>query len=112
MTTNTFSFPAPFLSSLMETKIIVRLKWGMEYIGTLVSFDTRMNIHLRDAEEYTTIGAERDGVVGDVLIRCNNILHIRPKPDNYPLPQKDDDANSKKYDILSKDSIFKDDDEE
>ncbi|OHT14341.1 hypothetical protein TRFO_43089 [Tritrichomonas foetus] len=43
-----------------------------------------MNIHLRDAEEYTTIGGESEGKVGDVLIRCNNILHIRPKPENYP----------------------------
>lgn len=112
MATNKFTFPAPFLSGLIEKQIIVRLKWGMEYIGTLVSFDSRMNIHLRDAEEYTTIGAESDGTVGDVLIRCNNILHIRPRPDNYPpVSNENDDDPSKKFQILSKDSISQPDEE-
>lgn len=110
MTTNKFKFPAPFLSTLIGTKIIVRLKWGMEYIGTLISFDTRMNIHLNEAEEYTTIGAQSDGVVGDVLIRCNNILHIRPKPKDYP-PTEDNGMNPKKFDVISNDSICQDGEE-
>lgn len=106
MTTNNFNFPVPFLTNLMETKVIVRLKWGLEYIGTLVSFDNRMNIHLRDADEYTTIGSKSDGHVGDVLIRCNNILHIRPKPENYPLVE-----NDQKFDVISNDSVCQDGEE-
>lgn len=87
-----FLNPGPFLSSLKydsETntcEVIVRLKWGMEYVGKLVSFDKRMNIHLRDAIEVVG-GQQQGGVMGDILIRCNNILHIRQKPPGqYPSP--------------------------
>jgi small nuclear ribonucleoprotein F len=74
--------PAPFMSSLIDRAIVVRLKWGMEYVGVLVSFDTRMNIHLRNAQEF--IRGELQAEMGDILIRCNNIMHIRVKPENYP----------------------------
>lgn len=74
--------PAPFLSSMIDHEIVVRLKWGMEYVGTLVSFDTRMNIHLKDCQEWSKGNLEAN--IGDLLIRCNNILHIRVKPANYP----------------------------
>jgi small nuclear ribonucleoprotein F len=54
----------------------------MEYVGFLVSFDQRMNVHLRNAQEF--IGGELQAEIGDILIRCNNIMHIRPRPDVYP----------------------------
>jgi len=36
--------PKPFLIDLVDKPVVVKLKWGMEYHGTLVSFDGYMNI--------------------------------------------------------------------
>ncbi|KAK2763296.1 hypothetical protein FQN54_009932 [Arachnomyces sp. PD_36] len=61
------------LQSLINEDIIVRLKWGQtEYKGRLVSVDSYMNIQLSNTEEY--IDGESTGSLGQVLIRCNNVL--------------------------------------
>lgn len=53
----------------------MRLKWGQtEYKGTLVSVDSYMNIQLNNTEEY--IDRKHTGTLGQVLIRCNNVLWI------------------------------------
>lgn len=39
-------FPIPFLKELTGKQCVVRLKWGMEYKGFLVSVDSYMNIHV------------------------------------------------------------------
>ena len=67
--------PKPFLHALAGERVIVRLKWGMEYRGLLRSVDAYMNLLLEGADEW-----ERDvsrGHLGEVLIRCNNVLYIR-----------------------------------
>ncbi|KAL6041753.1 Sm protein F [Balamuthia mandrillaris] len=67
--------PTPFLKSLTGDAVIVRLKWGQEYRGMLVSIDNYMNLQLANTEEW------QDGVLqgnlGEVLIRCNNVLYVR-----------------------------------
>ena len=56
--------------------VFVRLKWGeTEYKGRLVSIDSYMNVQLSNAEEY--INHNFTGSLGQVLIRCNNVLWIR-----------------------------------
>jgi small nuclear ribonucleoprotein F len=55
------------LTELINRKIIVRLKWGIEYHGRLLSFDKYMNIQLTDGEEY--IDGICKGALGDILIR-------------------------------------------
>ncbi|KAH7159684.1 LSM domain-containing protein [Dactylonectria estremocensis] len=68
--------PRPMLQELVDKDIVVRLKWGeTEYKGRLVSIDSYMNIQLRDTEEY--IDQKMTGTLGQVLIRCNNVLWIR-----------------------------------
>jgi len=67
--------PKPFLNSLTGKPIIVKLKWGMEYKGFLVSVDQYMNLQMANTEEY--IDGALTGNLGEVLIRCNNILYIR-----------------------------------
>ncbi|KAJ2906243.1 hypothetical protein MKZ38_002322 [Zalerion maritima] len=67
--------PRPFLQDLVSKPIQVRLKWGQEYKGTLVSADAYMNLQLVNAEEY--IDDKMTGALGQVLIRCNNVLWIR-----------------------------------
>ena len=58
--------------------MIVKLKWGMEYKGTLVSTDSYMNVQLANTEEF--VDGQFNGNIGEVLIRCNNILYIRAAP--------------------------------
>ena len=36
--------PKPFLIDLIDKPVIVKLKWGMEYKGTLIAFDGYMNL--------------------------------------------------------------------
>ncbi|KAF1984770.1 LSM domain-containing protein [Aulographum hederae CBS 113979] len=67
--------PKPMLMGLVNNDVIVRLKWGtQEYRGRLVSTDSYMNLQLSGAEEYSE--GEPAGTLGDVLIRCNNVLWI------------------------------------
>eukprot|EP01041_Mallomonas_annulata_P005492 gene5492-11052_t len=70
--------PKPFLNGLTGNPVFVKLKWGMEYKGILMSVDSYMNIQLADTEEY--IDGQLAGNLGEVLIRCNNVLYIREPP--------------------------------
>ena len=67
--------PKPFLNSLTGKPVIIKLKWGHEYKGFLVSVDGYMNMQLANTEEY--VDGSKTGNLGEVLIRCNNVLHIR-----------------------------------
>ena len=50
----------------------------MEYKGLLMAIDSYMNLQLKDAEEY--VDGESAGTLGEVLIRCNNVLYLREAP--------------------------------
>ena len=39
--------PKPFLNDLTGKDVIVKLKWGMEYEGKLLSVDSYMNVQVR-----------------------------------------------------------------
>jgi len=67
--------PKPFLNSLTGKPVLVKLKWGMEYKGYLVSVDGYMNLQLANTEEF--VEGNCTGNLGEVLIRCNNVLYIR-----------------------------------
>ena len=71
--------PKPFLIELVNRKVVVRLKWGIDYMGTLASFDKYMNFQLLDSEEI--IEGESKGKLGEILIRCNNVLYVRELPE-------------------------------
>ena len=43
-------------------------------LGTLASVDQYMNVQMGNAVEY--IDEQNKGPLGDILIRCNNILYI------------------------------------
>uniref|UniRef100_A0A8C0H0C3 Sm protein F n=1 Tax=Chelonoidis abingdonii TaxID=106734 RepID=A0A8C0H0C3_CHEAB len=64
----------PLLNRLTGKLAMVKLKWGMEYKGYLVSVNGYMNMQLANTEEY--INGVLSGHLGEVLIRCNNILYI------------------------------------
>ncbi|KAA0154104.1 hypothetical protein FNF27_04296 [Cafeteria roenbergensis] len=67
--------PKPFLKSLTGQMVVVKLKWGMEYKGKLESVDQYFNVQLLETEEW--VGGVKEGDLGEVLIRCNNVLYIR-----------------------------------
>ncbi|KAF1975093.1 small nuclear ribonucleo protein F [Bimuria novae-zelandiae CBS 107.79] len=80
--------PRPMLQSLVDKDILVRLKWGeTEYKGRLVSVDLYMNIQLNNTEEF--INGQSSGQLGQVLIRCNNVLWIGAADQVEPKAPKD-----------------------
>ncbi|KAG9186987.1 small nuclear ribonucleoprotein F [Alternaria panax] len=80
--------PRPLLQSLVDKDIVVRLKWGeTEYKGRLVSVDLYMNIQLSNTEEF--VGGISSGTLGQVLIRCNNVLWIGKAEEVQPKGTKD-----------------------
>merc|ERR1711990_847579 len=84
--------PKPFLNDLTGKLILVKLKWGMEYKGTLKSIDAYMNLQLLNTEEWVE-GSFR-GNLGEVFIRCNNVLYIRG------MSEEDSDMDSSRRHIL------------
>ena len=70
--------PKPFLNQLTGKPIIVKLKWGMEYKGFLVSTDAYMNLQLASTEEY--VDGKFAGNLGEVLIRCDLVPNHRVQP--------------------------------
>ena len=59
--------PRPMLQSLVDKEVIIRIKWGQEYTGKLVSVDSYMNIQLSGCSEWKD--GQDMGVLGQVLIR-------------------------------------------
>merc|ERR1712170_57990 len=81
--------PKPFLNGLTGKPVMVKLKWGHEYKGFLVSVDGYMNLQLAQTEEY--IDGNLTGSLGEVLIRCNNVLYVRGvEDDNEDGEMRDD----------------------
>eukprot|EP00968_Pinguiococcus_pyrenoidosus_P003108 scaffold184_cov316-Pinguiococcus_pyrenoidosus.AAC.6 len=64
----------------------------MEYRGVLLSVDSYMNVQLADTEEY--IDDQFAGVLGEVMIRCNNVMYIReaPEDDGNGMQQEEKEA--------------------
>jgi len=51
--------PKPFLNELIGELVIVKLKWGMEYKGALMSVDAYMNLQVLPQNFYSTIDTIR-----------------------------------------------------
>ncbi|KAH9007089.1 hypothetical protein EDB86DRAFT_2869906 [Lactarius hatsudake] len=56
-----------FYKELTGKPVFVRLKWGLEYKGFLVSTDGYMNLQLANTEEFQN--GESNGTLGEVFIR-------------------------------------------
>mgnify|MGYP006271298467 FL=1 len=66
--------PLDVLTKRLNSYIIITLKNGVEYHGTMVRCDGYMNILLDGASEHVN-----DSIVanyGNVLVRGNNVLYI------------------------------------
>lgn len=68
--------PKPFLNGLTGKAVMVKLKWGHEYKGYLVSVDGYMNLQLANTEEH--IDGQVTGnlyfffVVSQILVNLTN----------------------------------------
>lgn len=77
--------PKPFLNGLTGKPVVVKLKWGMEYKGYLVSTDNYMNVQIANTEEY--IDGQLAGNLGEVLIRfVSCCLNFEPQCGNNYRP--------------------------
>ncbi|KAJ1982006.1 hypothetical protein H4R34_001867 [Dimargaris verticillata] len=85
--------PKPFLQDLTGKSVIVTLKWGLEYKGHLTSVDSYMNVQLNNAEEFKD-GVSSGGVLGEVLIRCNNVLYVRGAEESANGDQADEEGQA------------------
>ncbi|MES1918698.1 hypothetical protein MHBO_000623 [Bonamia ostreae] len=71
--------PQPYLTDLKGKQVDVKLKWGIIYKGFLVSTDPYMNLQLANTEEW--IGGNLKGKLGEIFVRCNNVLYVREIPE-------------------------------
>lgn len=78
--------PKPFLQMQTGKQVQVRLKWGMEYKGFLVSTDNYMNLQLANTEEF--VDGKSNGMLGEVFIRCNNVLWLRELNDGEEVKEE------------------------
>jgi len=66
--------PLNVLTKRMNTYIMITLKNGIEYRGTMVQCDGFMNILLNGATEH--VNEKVTANYGNILVRGNNILYI------------------------------------
>ncbi|MFA5049899.1 MAG: LSM domain-containing protein [Candidatus Micrarchaeia archaeon] len=68
--------PFDILNGSLNNNVVIGLKGGVEFRGTMVAYDVHMNLVLEKAEEI------RDGEVkrgiGTVLLRGDSIIYISP----------------------------------
>jgi len=66
--------PLNVLMKRLNTHILVTLKNGVEYRGTMARCDGYMNILLNGASEY--VHDQLTASYGSILVRGNNILYV------------------------------------
>ncbi len=71
------SRPLDALNNARHKRVIVELKNGTQYIGTLKSFDIHINVVLEDAEE--RLEGEIKRRLGILFIRGDTITIISPQ---------------------------------
>ena len=69
--------PLDALNVSRGKRVIVELKNGKQFIGTLKSFDIHINTVLADAEEH--VEGELKRKIGTVFIRGDTIILIAPQ---------------------------------
>lgn len=68
--------PFDVLNNSLNNTVIIGLKGGVEFRGTMVAYDIHMNIVLEKAEQLVN-GEVRRGV-GTVLLRGDSVVFISP----------------------------------
>jgi len=69
--------PKPFLNGLTGKPVMVKLKWGMEYKGYLVSVDGYMNLQVYDVFCKISIVMIENTIVSVQLILLYTVLRSK-----------------------------------
>ncbi|EFO61495.1 Small nuclear ribonucleoprotein F, putative [Giardia lamblia P15] len=65
--------PGRFLMENIGKEVVVRLKDGREYTGTLISHDSYYNLRLKDCTEKSREGKYASSSLKDIFIRCTSV---------------------------------------
>lgn len=68
--------PFDILNNALNNMVVVGLKGGVEFRGTMVAYDVHMNIVLEKAEQLVN-GEVKKGV-GTILLRGDSVTYISP----------------------------------
>lgn len=68
--------PFDVLNGSLNNTVVVGLKGGVEFRGTMAAYDVHMNIVLEKAEEMKDGEVKRG--IGTVLLRGDSIVYISP----------------------------------
>ncbi|OYT43002.1 small nuclear ribonucleoprotein [Thermoplasmatales archaeon ex4484_6] len=68
--------PLNALKEAISNRVIVELKGGREFRGTLDGYDIHMNLVLKEAEELQN--GEVVGKVETTIVRGDNVIYISP----------------------------------
>ncbi len=68
--------PLNMLKESLSNRVIVELKAGREFRGTLDGYDVHMNLVLNEAEEI--IGGEVVRKADTTIVRGDNVIYISP----------------------------------
>lgn len=68
--------PFDVLNGSLNNTVIIGLKGGVEFQGTMVAYDVHMNLVLENAKQFVN-GEEKKGL-GTVLLRGDSIVFISP----------------------------------
>jgi small nuclear ribonucleoprotein F len=77
---------------MVNRRVAIKSKWGPAYVGILKSTDPFMNILLAECFSYGSAASQAPGAdpgpeeLGDVLLRCNNVLYVREVPQTGDVP--------------------------
>lgn len=71
------SRPLDALNRARDKRVIVELKNGKQFVGTLKAFDIHINVVLDDAEE--RIDGELKRKLGNLFVRGDTIILIAPQ---------------------------------
>ena len=69
--------PLDALNRARNKRVIVELKNGRQYVGTLIAFDIHINIVLEEAEE--RVDGEVTRKLGTVFVRGDTITIVSPQ---------------------------------
>lgn len=65
--------PGRFLAENIGKEVVVRLKDGREYTGTLISYDSYYNLRLKNCIEKSREGKCALSSLKDMFIRCTSV---------------------------------------